>query len=236
MESMFPPPPAYYKQFAVLSASSKPTRPPVPVGEEFVSFGVTQPVRLHAPRLEGIPDLRERMIAGATETNAGEVHDAENMKVILRKLNAELLFAYVDLMQTLVDKPSAYGRKVRLSCALVCVCVSVFDFDRTRTNMDSPLVNHISRRYIPHGVPRSVIRVCVCFLRVSPSPRPVHAGGGRLVTFVQHAPLPATAPPTAGGGGLCTRNSRRHAPGQREGRERQGSGGYGAGCAASSPE
>ncbi|CAK0785716.1 hypothetical protein CVIRNUC_008927 [Coccomyxa viridis] len=103
VQQAFPPPPPYYKDFAPHEDSGDEhmlPAPPPPVQGEYQLFG-----ELHTTE-DGIPPLTVRPLFTVSESGSVDFRKE------LVKLNKELLFCYLDLIDTLIERPSAYARSV----------------------------------------------------------------------------------------------------------------------------
>ncbi|EIE19519.1 MED7-domain-containing protein [Coccomyxa subellipsoidea C-169] len=103
LQQAFPPPPAFYKLYGTSADGSEvpaPPPPPPPVEGEYQLFG-----ELYTTE-DGIPPLTVRQLF---TVNAQGLLD---FKGELRRLNKELLFTFLDLLDCLVQRPSAYARAV----------------------------------------------------------------------------------------------------------------------------
>ncbi|CAL5228168.1 g11249 [Coccomyxa viridis] len=103
VQQAFPPPPPYYQDFAAFADASQDSslpEPPPPIKGEYQLFG-----ELHTTE-DGIPPLTVRPLFSV------DAPGSVDFRTELRKLNKELLFCFLDLINTLVERPSAYARSV----------------------------------------------------------------------------------------------------------------------------
>ncbi|CAL8471160.1 g10702 [Coccomyxa elongata] len=101
LQQAFPPPPPFYKLYGAVSGGSPiPPPPPPPVEGEYQLFG-----ELYTTE-DGIPPLSVRQLFRV------DPYGRLDFKGELRCLNRELLFTFLDLLDCLVQRPSAYARAV----------------------------------------------------------------------------------------------------------------------------
>ncbi|KAK9806166.1 hypothetical protein WJX72_003807 [[Myrmecia] bisecta] len=103
-QQAYPPPPPFYRLYRPDADGSAerplPPEPPKPVEGEYVLFGEFHSTESGVPPLTGRPLFEPRP------------NGTIDFKGHLLKLNKELLFNFLELLDTLVDRPSAYARQV----------------------------------------------------------------------------------------------------------------------------
>ncbi|GAQ78766.1 Transcriptional coactivator [Klebsormidium nitens] len=100
MASTYPPPPPYFKLFSD-GYKGEQILPPPPLDGTFTMFGQTYSTEDQLPNLEqqGIRQLYPK-------------HSDIDIPAELRKLNRELVFTYLELVDVLAERPSQYARRV----------------------------------------------------------------------------------------------------------------------------
>eukprot|EP01025_Chloroclados_australasicus_P049576 TRINITY_DN5653_c0_g1_i1.p3 TRINITY_DN5653_c0_g1~~TRINITY_DN5653_c0_g1_i1.p3 ORF type:complete len:182 (-),score=29.12 TRINITY_DN5653_c0_g1_i1:717-1262(-) len=98
-QSAFPSPPAYYKLYSS-KAEKPPPLPPKPVEGEFTQFGEIYQTEHVTPKLQG------RRLFQVSEKGIID------FKSELGKLSTELPFAFLELMNCLIDQPSENARRL----------------------------------------------------------------------------------------------------------------------------
>ncbi|KAK9918763.1 hypothetical protein WJX75_006706 [Coccomyxa subellipsoidea] len=100
LQQAFPPPPPFYKLYGSDADGNQLMPPPPPIEGEYQLFG-----ELHTTE-DGIPPLTVRQLF--TVNPLGLL----DFKGELRRLNRELLYTFLDLLDCLVQRPSTYARAV----------------------------------------------------------------------------------------------------------------------------
>ncbi|CAD7700384.1 unnamed protein product [Ostreobium quekettii] len=99
----YPPPPAFYKLYKGAQEGGEgegraPPAPPAPLEGEYHIFG-----EIHETR-DGIPDIPVQRLF----KEEGQI----DFKKELLKMNQEVLFAFLELISNLIERPTAYARQL----------------------------------------------------------------------------------------------------------------------------
>eukprot|EP00887_Chlorella_sp_A99_P001113 scaffold14.g1113.t1 len=142
-QQLFPPPPPFYSLYSAGADGSAerplpPLPPALPTAGEYTVFGVVHTVESGLPRLQG------RQIYAAQPD--GSIADIKGQLLVLHR---ELVANLVELLNLLVDKPSAYARQVENVMLLFRNCMHLCNLlrpNQARASLLATLQRDLAQR------------------------------------------------------------------------------------------